>query len=81
MKNKYEKSQYKAHTSSEPLNNLAIFWVGDRVLSATFDVMDQDVLLAASYKGSSLIKINITAWTYQPIFNESVVCYKKKLHW
>jgi hypothetical protein len=61
VRNKYEKSQYKAHTSSEPVNDLAIFGVGGRVLSATFDVMDQDVLLAASYKGPSLIKINITA--------------------
>jgi hypothetical protein len=61
VRNKCEKSQYRAHNSSEPVTDLAVFGVGGRVLTATFDVMDQDGLLAASYKGPSLCKINITA--------------------
>jgi hypothetical protein len=61
VRNKYEKYQCNAHTSSEPVTDLAIFGIGGRILTATFDVMDQDGLLAASYKGPLLCKINITA--------------------
>jgi len=61
VRNKYEISQYRTHNSSEPVTNLSVFGVGGRLLTATFDVMDQDGLLATSYKGPSLCKINITA--------------------
>jgi hypothetical protein len=42
VKNKFEKSQYKAYPSSEPVTDLGIFGEGGRLLTATFDVMFLD---------------------------------------
>jgi hypothetical protein len=39
VRNKYDKSQYKAHSSSEPVTDLEIFVEEGRLLTATFDVI------------------------------------------
>jgi hypothetical protein len=67
---KYEKSQYTAHPSSEPVNYIGIFGVGG---AQWFFIMDQGGLLAAPHEDFSLCKINITIWTNQPKFYESVI--------
>jgi hypothetical protein len=42
VRNSYEKSQYTAHTSSEPVTYLGICGVGGRLLTKTFDMMFRD---------------------------------------